>query len=90
LCFRHASRILDAVQVEAIPAVIRDERVDDEDVRSDVHELTREIAADEPEAAGDHHAPAAIEVEMRRIHARSPWRGMSARLRSSSFVEVSP
>ena len=61
-----AQPIGDAVDVEEVAAVVGDERVDQQDVGAEVDELPREVAADEPEPAGDHHPAAAIEVAVRR------------------------
>ena len=57
----HAHALGDAVDVEQVAAVVGDERVDQEHVGAEVDELPREVAADEPEAAGDHHGAAAVE-----------------------------
>ena len=59
------SAVLDAVDVEEVAAVVGDQRVDEQDVGAEVDELARQVAADEPEAAGDHHAAAAVELAVR-------------------------
>ena len=75
------------VQVEAIAAVLRVQRVDDQDVRAGLDQEPRQVAADEAHAAGDHHPPAAVELAQLRRHRRSPgvagaparWRWCSRR-----------
>ena len=57
-----AHAILDARDVEEVAAVVGNERVDEQDVGAEIDEAAREVAADEPEPAGDHHAAAAIEL----------------------------
>ena len=56
-----AQPVFEAADVEQIAAVVVDQRVDDQDARAEVDELPREVAADEAEAAGDHHRTIAIE-----------------------------
>jgi hypothetical protein len=65
-----ADAIGDAVDVEQVAAVVGDERVDEQHVGPRRHELTGEVAADEPEAARDHHRAAAIELAMVHGHVR--------------------
>ena len=55
-------RVGDAVDVEQVPAVIGDQRVDEQHVGAEIDETPRQIAADEAEAAGDHHLAAAVEI----------------------------
>ena len=57
-----AHAIVDAVDVEEIAAVVGDERVDEQDVGVELDEAPREVAADEAQAAGDHHSPAPVEL----------------------------
>ena len=59
-----------AVDVEQVAAVVGDERVDQQHVGAERDELARQVAADEPEAAGDHHGPAAVELQMFHGHDR--------------------
>ena len=59
--------ILDAGDVEQVAAVLGDQRIDEQHVGAELDEAVREVAADEAEAAGDHHAPAAIESARRVI-----------------------
>ena len=60
----------DAVDVEEVAAVVGDQRVDEQDVRAEIDERAREVAADEAEAAGDHHLAAAIELAVVHGYAR--------------------
>jgi hypothetical protein len=53
--------VLDAGDVEQVAAVVGNQRVDEQDVGAKIDEAMREVAADEPQSARDHHAPAAIE-----------------------------
>src|SRR5262249_2155590 len=62
-----------AVDVEEIAAVIGDEGIDQQYVGAQIDELSREIAADEPEAAGDHHPAAAVEIAMGHDHVRGEF-----------------
>ena len=57
-----ADAIGDAVDVEQVAAVVGDQRVDEQHVGAELDEPAREVAADEAEAAGDHHAAAAVEL----------------------------
>ena len=66
----HANAIGDAVDVEQIAAVVGNQRVDEQDVGAERDELVGEIAADEAEAAGDHHAAAPIELSVGHGHVR--------------------
>ena len=50
-----ADAIFEAADVEQIAAVVVDQRVDEQDARAEVDELPGQVAADEAEAAGDHH-----------------------------------
>ena len=65
-----ADAIGDAVDVEQVAAVVGDQRVDEQDVGAEVDELAREVAADEAEPAGDHHAAAAVELAVVAGHVR--------------------
>ena len=65
---------LDAVEVEPVAAVLRVQGIDDQDVGAGRDQRAREIAADEPHAARDHHPPAAVVIEVGRRHGRSPGR----------------
>ena len=47
--------IRDPVDVEEVAAVVGNQRVDEQDVGAEIREPSCEVAADEPEAAGDHH-----------------------------------
>src|SRR5262245_7502848 len=62
VCNVHANAIVDAVDVEQVAAVVGDQRVDEKDFCAKLDESSGEIAADEAEAAGDHHLPAVIEL----------------------------
>ena len=55
--------VVDPGDVVPAAAVLRDERVDEADVRARRHERVREVRADEAEAAGDQHA---LALEARR------------------------
>ena len=50
--------VFEAGDVRPVTSVLRHERVDEHDVRARVDEHARERRADEPEPAGDEHAPA--------------------------------
>ena len=63
----HADAVGDAVDVEEICARIRDQRIHQQHVGAELDETAGDVAADEAEAAGDHHAPAAIEILIRRV-----------------------
>ena len=65
-----ADAILDAADVEQVAAVLGDQRVDEQHARAEVDELAGEVAADEAEAAGDHHAAIAVERAVGRSAAR--------------------
>ena len=65
-----AHAVGDAVDVEQVAAVVGDQRVDEQHVGAELDELAREVAADEAEAAGDHHAAAAVELAVVGAHAR--------------------
>src|SRR5581483_6557027 len=56
--------VRDAVDVEQVAAVRGNQRVDEKDVRAEIDEPAREVAADEPEAAGHHDPAPAVELEM--------------------------
>ena len=64
----HAHAVLDAGDVEQVAAVVGDHRVDEQHVGAEIDELPREVAADEPEAAGDEHAAAAVELPVISRH----------------------
>ena len=66
----HAHAIGDAVDVEQVAAVVGDQRVHEQYVGAEIDEMPRQIAADEPEAAGNHDRPAAIEIPVIRRHGR--------------------
>ncbi len=53
------TRSPDAVDVEQVAAVVVDQRVDEQHVRAELDQPVRQVAADEPQAAGDHDAAAA-------------------------------
>ena len=53
-------------EVEPVAAVLRDQGIDDQDVGAGRDQRAREVAADEAQAARDHHAPAAVEIEVGR------------------------
>ena len=53
--------VFDAGDVEQVAAVLGNQRIDEQHVGAELHQPVREVAADEPETSGDHHAPAAIE-----------------------------
>jgi hypothetical protein len=59
-----ANAILDPGDVEQVPAVPVDQRVDQKDVGAERREAMCEVAADEPEPAGHHHAATAIELQV--------------------------
>ena len=61
-----AHAIGDAVDVEQVAAVVGDERIDEQHVGAERDQPAREIAADEAEAAGDHHRAAAVELAVVR------------------------
>jgi hypothetical protein len=61
---------LDAVDVEEVPAVVVDQRVDQQHIGAERRQLARQVAADEAEAAGHHDAATAIEVAVIVAHAR--------------------
>ena len=58
----------DAGDVEEIGARIRDERVHQEDIGAQLDEPHGDVAADEAEAAGDHHPAPAVILEVRLRH----------------------
>src|SRR5262249_19428681 len=55
----------DRVDVEQVAAVVRDERIDQQHVGAEIHQPAGEIAADEAEAASNHHGSTAIECAVR-------------------------
>ena len=65
-----AQAIGDAVDVEQIAAVIGNQRIDEQHVGAGLDQLAREVAPDEAEAAGDHDAPAAVELPVLGGHGR--------------------
>ena len=65
-----AHAVGDAVDVEQVAAVVGDQRVDEQHVGAELDELAREVAADEAEAAGDHHRAAAVELAVVDGHVR--------------------
>ncbi len=64
----HADLVGDAVDVEEVCARIRDERIHQEHIGAELDQTPGDVAADETEAARDHHAPAAVEILIRRAH----------------------
>ena len=72
-----ADAILDAGDVVEVAAVVGDQRVDEQHVGAELDQRVREVAADEAEAAGDHHAAAA--VELARVMSLSVRDGRGAR-----------
>ena len=86
-----ADAVLDAVDVEQVAAVVGDQRIDEQDVGAERDQRAREVAADEAEAAGDHHAAAAVELEVgRRSRAISrPRRRVGAGGRIGALVVAS-
>ena len=77
----HAHAAGEAVDVEKIAAVFRDEAVHEQHVGAEVHELPREIRADEAEAAGDEDAFAAEVLSVGR-HVRGERSSAGAQDRS--------
>jgi hypothetical protein len=73
--------ILDAGDVEQIAAILGDQRVDEQDIGAERGEAVREVAADEPESARDHHLAPAIEI--RRAHRRFSTGSAAALTRAS-------
>ena len=57
-----AHAIFDAGDVEQVAAVVGNQRIDEQDVGAELGEASRQVAADEPKPASDHHAAAAIEL----------------------------
>src|SRR5690606_13440003 len=57
-----ADAILYTVEVERVAAVAGDHGVHDQHVGTQIDETAREVAADEAQSAGDHHAAIAIEA----------------------------
>ena len=64
----HPQPVCDVSDVERIAAVVRQERIDQQHVGTQRDEATCEIAADEAEASGHHHAATAIELVRIRRH----------------------
>ena len=56
-----AQRASSPSMLNEVAAVVGDQRVDQQHVGAERHQLAGEVGADEAEAAGDHHAAAAIE-----------------------------
>ena len=56
--------VLVAGEVEEVAAVVGQQAVHGQDVGAEVGEGAAEVRADEPQRAGDHHLPPAIEVEV--------------------------
>ena len=52
----------DVVDVVEIPAIVRDQRIDEQNLGAEIDQLPGEVAADEPDAAGDHDPAAAVVV----------------------------
>ena len=66
-----AHAVGDAVDVEQVAAVIGDQRVDQQTrLRRAATSCSREVAADEPETAGDHHATAVVKGAVIHAHGR--------------------
>ena len=57
-------QVLDAGDVEAVAAVVGNERIDQQHARSQVYQAVRQIRADEAEPAGDDDAAVAVEVKV--------------------------
>jgi hypothetical protein len=51
----------DPVDVEKVAAVVGNQRVDQQHAGAEIDQRAREVAADEAEAAGDHHGAVAVE-----------------------------
>src|SRR5205807_219197 len=66
----HPNAVGDAVEVEEMPAGLRDERVDDEHVGAELDELAGEIAADEAEPARDENRLAPVKGTIVLVHGR--------------------
>ena len=60
----HAQSIGQTVYIEQVAAVLRDQGVDQEDARAQVDQPAGQIAANEPEAAGDQHLAATVELQV--------------------------
>ncbi len=67
----HANPILEAADVEVVAAVVGEQRVDQQNVGAKRGKLVGQVAADESEAARDHHAPAAVEIPIGHRYPRS-------------------
>ncbi len=78
--------ILHRLDVEQVAARIRDERVDEQHLRAEVGEADGQVAADEAEPAGDHHAAPAVEVGAHVSVAPAPAGPRRARRRARAGV----
>ncbi len=71
----HPDLVGDAVDVEEVRAGVGNERVHQQHIGAELDQPAGDVAADEAEAARDHHAPAAVELQIRRVtstRVRSP------------------
>ena len=66
----HRHPVLQPGDVREVAAVLRDERVDEDDVRTRVGELTREVRAEEAQPTGDKHALAGERLSRHASRAR--------------------
>ncbi len=71
--------ILDAGDVVQVAAVVGDQRIDQQHVGAEIGEAMGEVAADEAEAARDHHAAPAIELGVAHDGCRRPIAAARAR-----------
>ena len=94
LCVAHvgdvdAERVLDAVDIEEIAAVVRDHAIDEQHVCAELHQPARQVAADEPQPAGDQHAAAAIELAVPSV-TDGPWTRGRGRARRAVAQVLAP
>ena len=68
-----ADLVLVAGEVEEVAAVVGEQAVHGQHLRPEVGQGAAEVGADEPERAGDHDLPAAVEVEVVHLRAASDW-----------------
>ena len=94
----HLETIGDAIDVEEVPAVVADQRVDEQDACAKVDELAGEVASDEAQPTGDHDRAPFVErliLGPRPAHGRTPrdsdreWR-CAMGLRKSTGVLCRP
>src|SRR5207253_11093735 len=52
----------EAVDVEEVPAEVRDQRIHQQHVSAKLGQPARDVAADEAQTAGDHDPPPAVEI----------------------------